>query len=286
MSSIDFAKMHGLGNCFVLVDDRRGAISKTAAAPELARAVCERNTGLGADGLIALRPAERPDADLAMRIWNEDGSAAEMCGNGIRCLARFAADLGIPDARSLAVDTPAGIVCTSVLGDGRVAVDMGEPHLSSDDVASELVRRGDDGALRLTDAGRDLTFVSMGNPHIVSFVDDLDFDWRAEGARLEQSPAFPNRTNVHFALRRGPRRVEVKVWERGCGETRACGTGACAVAVAGALEGALERGPIEVELPGGVLDIHWNEDGRVTMTGPAVTICRGTCFCVPPAAKR
>ncbi len=197
-----------------------------------------------------------------MRILNEDGSEAEMCGNGIRCFARFALDRGLTDSRELEVRTLAGPIRTRILDDGQVEVDMGEPEP----------------AAQVTPEARRFARVSMGNPHAVAFVDGFDFDWRAEGARVERAAVFPDGSNVHFARLLSPTEVEVKVWERGCGETLACGTGACAVAVAGAVEGRLERGPVVVHLPGGPLLIHWNEHGRVMMTGPVVLVCRGTYF--------
>jgi diaminopimelate epimerase len=194
-----------------------------------------------------------------------------MCGNGIRCLARYLVDEGITNLRELAIDTLAGIIRTRLLDDGRVEVDVGEPALRSDDVAAEPV----DGVVHVGAADREFTFVSMGNPHAVTFVEGFDFDWEGVGAAVERHAAFPNRTNVHFVAVRGPREAEIKVWERGCGVTMACGTGACAVAVAGALEGRLERAPVVIHLPGGDLEIHWNEANRVLMTGPAMLICRG-----------
>jgi len=270
-----FAKMHGLGNSFVLADDRAGNVSERVDPVALARVVCDRDFGIGADGLILVRRGV--SADLAMRIINEDGSEAEMCGNGIRCFARFAVDEGITDRRRLAVETLAGTMRTRLLEDGRVEVDMGEPALASGDVSAAP----EDGRVRVRLGDREYVFVSMGNPHAVTFVDDFDFDWKLVGAAVEGDEVFPNNVNVHFARVAGPREVEVKVWERGCGVTMACGTGACAVAVAGALEGRLDRSPVAIHLPGGDLEIHWNEEGRVLMTGPAVLVCRGTFFYEP-----
>jgi diaminopimelate epimerase len=260
MPDFPFDKMHGLGNCFVLMDDRGDRVSGAVDPVALARAVCDRNTGIGADGLLLARDAA--GGGLAMRILNEDGSEAEMCGNGIRCFARFALDRGLTGERGLTVETLAGPIRTRILGDGQVEVDMGEPS-SAAPVAPE---------------GRAFSRVSMGNPHAIAFVDGFDFDWRAEGARVERALVFPEGTNVHFARAVSPTEAEVKVWERGCGETMACGTGACAVAVAGVLDGRLEREPVTVRLPGGPLRIHWNERNRVMMTGPAVLVCRGTYF--------
>jgi diaminopimelate epimerase len=238
----------------------------------LARAACDRDYGIGADGLILVQTAL--GADYRMQIINEDGSEAEMCGNGIRCLARYLVDEGITPPRELAIDTLAGIIRTRVLDDGRVEVDMGEPALRSDDVLAEP----GDGLVRVRAADREFAFVSLGNPHAVTFVEGFDFDWEGAGAAVERHAAFPNRTNVHFVDVKGRREASIKVWERGCGVTLACGTGACAVAVAGALEGRLDRAPITVHLPGGELEIHWNDANRVMMTGPATLVCKGTYF--------
>jgi diaminopimelate epimerase len=254
---MEFRKMHGLGNCFVVTDDVRCRLPAGIDLPALARRVCDRNTGVGADGLIVVGRTAK--ADLRMSIFNEDGSEAEMCGNGVRCVARYAVDEGLTDRAELRVDTRAGIIHTRLVDGDRVEVDMGPPRVSPPVVVG----------------GRAFTIVSMGNPHAVAFVDDLAFDWRAEGERVERAPSFPDRTNVEFVRILGPREADVKVWERGCGETLACGTGACAVAAAGAVEGKLDRAPVTIRLPGGPLDVHWTEGGSVLMTGPAVTICKG-----------
>jgi diaminopimelate epimerase len=271
MNAIRFSKMHGLGNSFVLVDDRRGEVSAGANLGSLAREACDPRFGIGADGLILVGASDT--ADLAMRIVNEDGSEAEMCGNGIRCLARFAVARGITLRPQLAVETLAGVIRTRLLEDGLVEVDMGEPRLRTADVAAS----GEE-PITVDEQGFCFWFVSMGNPHAVAFVDGFDFDWKARGAAVEKSAAFPNGTNVEFVRVIGPREALVKVWERGCGETMACGTGACAVAVAGALSGRLERAPVNVRLPGGDLIIHFTPANRVLMTGPAVLVCEGDWF--------
>jgi diaminopimelate epimerase len=250
-------------------------VSSRVDPAKLAAAVCDRNFGIGADGLLLVRTSAA--ADLAMAIFNEDGTEAEMCGNGVRCFARYVLDERITDRTALEIETGAGTIRTWVLDDGRVRVDMGSPALAGEDVAA--VPEG--GRVTVVEEGRRFIFVSMGNPHAVAFVDDHGFDWRAEGARVERSPSFPRRTNVEYVKVIGPTEAVMKVWERGCGETLACGTGACAVAVAGALEGTLGREPVLVHLPGGDLTIHWNEEGRVMMTGPAVTVCSGTYHHVP-----
>lgn len=268
--------MHGLGNSFVLMDDRRGEISDRVDPAAFTIAVCDPNTGVGADGLILIQSGKR--TDLRMRIINRDGSEAEMCGNGVRCFARHVFDAGLAATRELRVETLAGVISTQILDDGRVEVDMGQPELESDDACAT----SHGGRLRVSIEGREYTFVSLGNPHAVAFVDDFDFNWEAVGATVEHHEAFPNKANVHFALVGGLRDVEVKVWERGCGATQACGTGACAVAVAGAMEGRLSREPVTIHLPGGDLVVHWNDQDRVIMTGPAERICRGTYFLGSP----
>ncbi len=256
-----FTKMHGLGNSFILMDDRGDRISGGLKISDLAIAVCSRDFGIGADGLILIR--ESSNADFQMVIINEDGSTAEMCGNGIRCFARFVVEEGITDETGLSIETGAGIIRTELLDGGLVRVDMGEPVY---DRASVTVR------------GRRFTNVSMGNPHAVAFVEDYGFDWRVEGSAVETDEVFPQKTNVEYVKVIGPAEADMKVWERGCGETMACGTGACAVAVAGAIDGKLERVPVTIHLPGGDLLIHWNEDNRVMMTGPVVRVCDGTFF--------
>lgn len=271
MSHISFSKMQGLGNCFILADDTLGGLSQALSPPDLARSVCDRNFGIGADGLILVQRSD--SADLRMRIWNEDGSEAEMCGNGVRCFARFAVEKGLTSSRVLRIETLAGEIRTDYLVDGRVRVDMGRPRFESADVI-----HGTRTPIRVSHEERDYLFVSMGNPHAVTFVKDFDLDWRSIGAEMEHHRAFPNKTNVHFARINGPRSATVKVWERGCGETLACGTGACAVAVAAAVDGRLERAPVEIELPGGKLDIEWQPDDAVIMTGPAQLVCDGRYY--------
>lgn len=268
MIEIPFTKMHGLGNCFVLAEDMSGALGSRGDIHAIARGICDRNFGIGADGLILV--GRSATADLGMRIINEDGSEPEMCGNGVRCLARFALEQKITDKRDLAIETGAGLVRTRLLPDDAVAVDMGEPRLETPDVQG-----ADTPPIEVAVGNRTYFFVSMGNPHAVAFVDDFEFDWRAVGAEVERFAAFPNRTNVEFARRVGPSEVHVKVWERGCGETLACGTGACAVVVAGTLSGRFGQEPVTVHLPGGDLSIRIEDSGRVTMTGPAVSVCRG-----------
>ncbi|MCP4678018.1 MAG: diaminopimelate epimerase [Deltaproteobacteria bacterium] len=293
MIEIPFTKMHGLGNCFILMDDRENEVSGSINPNELAKSICNRDFGIGADGLILVcRPEDVRDipdtpnirathaSPLRMRIFNEDGSEPEMCGNGVRCFARYVVNEGIVPkdilssrtrhASPLRIETLAGVISTRLLDDGQVEVDMGEPTLNNDDV-----KANGEGPITVNENGFVFTFVSMGNPHAVTFVDDFDFNWRKIGAAVEQASSFPSKTNVEFVRIRGRKEVDVKVWERGCGETMACGTGACAVTVAGALLDLFPREPIAVHLPGGTLEVFWNAENHVMMTGPTVRVCKG-----------
>ncbi|HVL90387.1 MAG TPA: diaminopimelate epimerase, partial [Actinomycetota bacterium] len=269
-------KMHGAGNDFVMVEDLQNRITP---GPELVRLLCDRHFGVGADGLIRVAPAD--DADFFMDYYNADGEAAEMCGNGIRCLAKFVADRGLVGGDKLRVGTRAGIKDLELFrGPGgdveRVRVDMGPPILERKRIP--LSGPGDD-ALRETIEVDDFTFVatalSMGNPHCVLFVTDLDaVPFGYLGPTIEMLPLFPQRANIEFVQVLSRNEVRTRVWERGVGETLACGTGACAIAVASALRGFTDR-QVSVHLPGGTLEIDWAADGRVFMTGPAEEVFRG-----------
>lgn len=272
----DFVKYEGLGNDFVLIDNR------TAVEPllsiERAVALCDRHFGVGADGVIFLLPAEQ--ADFGMRIYNSDGSEAEMCGNGIRCLARFALELGIePSGGVFTVETLAGPMGISVATDGRVAVDMGPPYLLAGEIPTTLAP--DDQkvvALPLDVGGQDwtVTCVGMGNPHAVIFVDDVEaVDLARLGPLFEHHPAFPQRTNTHFVQVLSRTHLKMRIWERGAGPTLACGTGACAVLVAAVLNHLTETSAT-VALPGGSLEIVWEaQTNHLRMTGPARRVFSG-----------
>jgi len=271
---LQFVKMHGLGNDFVVVTAER-----IVSDPEdLARRVCDRHFGIGADGLVFILPSVR--ADLQMRIFNPDGSEAEMCGNAIRCVAKYAFEAGLVRRAELKVETGAGILSPRLHFDGKqvkeVEVDMGEPVLER----GLIPMTGPPGRVineALTVYGKNfwITAVSFGNPHCVIFFSDVSaINLSILGPRLENHPAFPRRTNVEFAQVLAPDRIRVRVWERGAGETLACGTGACATVVAGVLNGLSDR-RVWVELPGGELFISWAEDNHVYMTGPAAEVFRG-----------
>jgi diaminopimelate epimerase len=268
---LTFTKFHGCGNSFIVIDDRGRRIKQPG---RLARSVCSPTTGIGADGLILVRPAKR--GDVRMEYRNADGSVAEISGNGVRCLAAFVRDQGIVKQRMLTIETLAGPIRTELIkhsGDtALVRVDMGAPAFQSPDFKGRIAP-----ALDLAIDGRSYVFVSMGNPHAVTLVDDFDFDLAGVGRRVEHTARlFPHRVNVGFARVTAPRAVRLKVWERGCGLTQACGTGACAAVVAATLRGLLQPGPIRVQVDGGVLSIEWDRTGgRVSMTGPAVGVAAG-----------
>jgi diaminopimelate epimerase len=276
-----FTKMHGLGNDYVYVDCFRQPPPRDAAA--LSRVISDRHFGVGSDGLILIGPSER--ADARMRMFNADGSEAEMCGNGVRCVAKYVYDHGIAVKPRLTIETGNGILMLDLdVRDGkveRVTVDMGQPILDADKIPTTLPgprivnysepqwsnKHGFDGRL---------TCVSMGNPHAVYYSDDVaKVPLEVIGPQIENAAIFPRRINVHFVQVHSPGEVTMRTWERGSGVTLACGTGACAVAVAGVLTGRSAR-RITAHLPGGDLELHWSEaDDHVYMTGPAVEVFSG-----------
>jgi diaminopimelate epimerase len=272
-----FTKMQGAGNDYIYVDCFRNPMPRDPAA--LSRAISDRHFGVGSDGLILICPSDR--ADARMRMFNADGSEAEMCGNGIRCVAKYLYDHGLVRKPALQIETGRGILALELETQGAVvsavSVDMGEPILEASRIPTTLAGNPPRDA-RLAVAGRTLsvTCISMGNPHCITFVDALDDDLvRGLGPQIERHPAFPRRTNAEFVRVQSPDEVIVRVWERGSGETLACGTGACAVAVAGALTGRT-RHRLVAHLPGGDLRLHWSEkDNHVYMTGPAVEVFSG-----------
>ena len=270
-----FFKAHGLGNDFVLFDGRDAeAVDWTA----LAKAICDRHTGVGADGvLILLRSAI---ADVRMRIINADGSEAEMCGNGIRAFARYCFENGVIRGTEFSVETGAGVMKPCIiLKNGRVwgvRVDMGEPLLDAADVPVNVDGRALGMLLTVQDRSFSFSSVRVGVPHTVVFVDRLnESDVPKYGPLIENDPLFPKRTNVDFVEVLSNDRIRMRTWERGCGCTLACGTGACAAAVACALSGKTER-TVTVEIERGTLLIEWPEsDNRVYLTGPAEIVFSG-----------
>jgi diaminopimelate epimerase len=274
-----FVKMHGLGNDFIVVDDR-GLLWDFD--PDAVRWLCDRHFGVGADGLILVRPADDGRSDFFMLYYNSDGTTAEMCGNGIRCFAKWLVDRSLVDGDTLTVQTLGGAKTIEVerCEDGTMAlarVDMGEPVLDLAAVPAKL-----DGMTAVdypieTAAGTvNVTIVSMGNPHAVIWVDDVDTAAvDTIGPLVENHPAFPRKTNVEFAQALpDEHRIRLRVWERGVGETLACGTGACAALVASVLGGRTTR-TVTVELPGGELRVEWSTDGHAYMTGPAEQVFEG-----------
>lgn len=283
--NLSFSKMHGLGNDFVVFEDLDGDLDMS---PEAIEWLCDRRFGVGGDGVIFVRRSEIPDADFHMAYFNSDGSIAEMCGNGIRCLARYVVDheLLASDRDYLVVSTLVGLKPISINRDldgsfVAATVDMGEPILRPADVPTRLTAEtpGDPVVSRPldTDIGTfEVTAVSMGNPHCVLWVDDVDeADVDSIGPAIETHEAFPARTNVEFAQVVDAGTIRLRVWERGCAETLACGTGACATLVAGVLTDRIGR-EATIELPGGLLDIHWAEDNHVYMTGAATEVFTGS----------
>lgn len=273
---MNFIKMHGLGNDFIMVE--AASFQEAQGFQTYARQLCDRNRGIGADGLIVLGPDQ--EADVFMRIYNSDGSEAQMCGNGIRCVALYARRYGLVDKDCLQVRTLAGVRCPQIFGqDGQemVRVDMGEPELA----ASRIPIIGSDSiiGLSLSAAGQEfvITAVSMGNPHCIIFRNDLSLVPLAEwGPQIETHPRFPEKTNVEFVQILNEGELEALVWERGAGITQACGTGACAILVASVLNGKSKR-QARVRLPGGELFIEWTEeDNHVYMSGPAAEVFHGT----------
>ena len=278
---LQFSKYQGLGNDFVLLEGRRGQLPHniTDPDPNWVRHLCDRRFGIGGDGLILALPPEHGE-ELRMRIFNADGSEAEMCGNGIRCLARFLADSdGDLPGRKWKMETMAGIIVPELCEDGQIRVDMGSPFLDPDEVPTTLSKGSSplpQGEIDLDGSRLQLAAVGMGNPHVVVPVNDLQtIPFEKWGSALEVHPYFPAKTNVHFLEILDRQTLEIRVWERGAGPTLACGTGACATLVAASLLG-LSDTEATVILPGGPLEISWPyAKGSVFMTGPALAVFDG-----------
>lgn len=261
-----FAKYHGLGNDFVMIPDYENSLG--TLPNDLVRALCDRRTGVGADGVIRIGTQDRM---LAMDYYNADGNPGEMCGNGIRCLALLARASGRLTGGEHPIATAAGVK-TIKFEESGVSVDMGVPSLVKSDIPMEGEGPSIDVALENGVTG---TGVNVGNPHFVLFDTNLEDETVTTlGPSIEKNPAFPNRTNVEFVRVDSRDAVTMRVWERGVGETRACGTGACAVAVAAAAKDLTAR-QVAVNLPGGRLEIRWAPDDHVWMTGPALAVFEG-----------
>lgn len=258
-----FLKMHGLGNDFVVFDARGRKLALDAAS---AKALADRRFGVGCDQVIVIREG-RGGADAEMRIYNADGSEVESCGNATRCVARLLMEE--TDRDGVVIDTPGGVLACADAGHGEVTVDMGAPKLGWRDIP--LAREADTNHFDVD--GLDAAAVNVGNPHCVLFMDASKI--KTLGPRLETHPLFPSRTNVEFVTVEDRARLRMRVWERGAGITSACGTGACAAAVAAHRRGLTER-KVQVTLDGGQLVIEWRErDGHVLMTGPATLAFKG-----------
>ncbi len=276
---IKFSKYQGLGNDFVLIDNRSTA--SPCLTSEQSVQVCDRHFGVGADGVIFLLPGEM-GADYTMRIYNSDGSEPEMCGNGIRCLARFIADLEGKTGsgnQSYRIHTLAGLIVPEVQVDGQVKVNMGQPRLLAQEIPTTLAPSDEkviNMPLVVEGQSWNVTCVSMGNPHCITFVEDAAAIPLAQlGPKFEHHPVFPQRTNTEFIETVRRDYLKMRVWERGAGATLACGTGACAVLVAGVLTGHCDT-TATIELPGGPLRIEWEGlDQVVYMTGPAQEVFTG-----------
>ncbi len=276
---LNFTKMTGLGNDYIYIDCTKEKDIKNIS--EMARKLSDRHFGIGADGLIVINKADDGKSDFKMRTFNSDGSEAEMCGNGIRCLGKFIHDNHLSDSDKVSIETLAGIKKIKILEDEKgncneVIVDMGEPLFQDKNIPYNVYEAFNKD-LDLDVKGKQMRFtvVSMGNPHAITFVENINnVDINEYGPQIENNPIFPNRTNVEFVEIVDKNNIKVRVWERGVGETFACGTGACAAVVASGLNGYTDEN-VTVELPGGKLKIEWGKDNHIYMQGPATTVYEG-----------
>jgi diaminopimelate epimerase len=275
---LKFTKMQGAGNDFVVVDGVSRAIAIT---PERARRIADRHFGVGCDQVLLVEKPRSPDADFRYGIWNADGGEVGQCGNGARCFVRFVRDKGLTKKNEIRVETLSGIIVPRLEADGQVTVDMGKPLFDPERVPFDVrglqpVLAGKRWPLDLAGREAAVAVLSMGNPHAVQTVADVDSaPVTTEGPLIERHPRFPQRANAGYMQVLGRTRIRLRVWERGAGETLACGTGACAAVVAGIREGLLEDS-VEVDTRGGRLTIRWRGgDNPVLMTGPAVSVFEG-----------
>ncbi len=270
---LKFTKMHGAGNDFVMLDGVRQRIQFT---PEQLRFLADRHFGVGCDQILLVETTQHPDADFRYRIFNADGGEVEQCGNGARCFVRFVHDKGLTQKRRIVVETQAGLITLHLEEDGRVKVNMGAPIFEAARIPFITGSAAASQPLEVAGEVVQITALSMGNPHVVQVVADVEHaPVTTQGALIEHHPRFPQRANAGFMqiLDRG--NIKLRVYERGAGETLSCGTGACAAVVAGILRGLLDE-RVRVVTKGGVLDISWAGEGApVLMTGPAVTVFEG-----------
>jgi len=274
---MDFIKLQATGNDFVLIDARRMKRDWSA----LAKAMCHRNFGVGADGLLLILPSKA--ADFYMRMFNPDGSEAEACGNGLRCAARYAKESGLARGAEIRIETPAGIKRLQTRGRKSIQVAMGKPILAPSAIPVIVGRTGAratapviDYPLAIGKMKLKITCVSIGNPHAVCFLEQPvdDFPLAEVGPKVERHPMFPNRVNFEIVNIIGRKKLRARVWERGAGETLSCGTGACAIAVAARLK-KLTDNPVDIILPGGTLTVDWDGRGEVLLSGPAEVVFEG-----------
>ncbi len=269
--NLRFSKMHGLGNDFMVIDAINQSVSLSA---EKIRSLANRHFGVGFDQLLMIEPPDRKDADFRYRIYNADGHEVEQCGNGARCFATFVRSHGLTKDTTIAVSTAAGLLILKVQPDGQVQVDMGRPEFAPERIPFDSVEQQDRYSLHIDGQTLEFGVVSMGNPHAIQLVNDIESAPVAElGPLIESHEAFPNRVNAGFMQVLDESHIRVRVYERGAGETLACGSGACAAVAVGRLWGML-AGNVEVELSGGKLVIQWagSDNDRVFMTGPATHV--------------
>lgn len=283
-ATIKFTKMNGLGNDFIIVEGNEVS-EKKLKYEELAKKICDRNFGVGADGLIIVNPNEvqLSSTDTSWRIFNSDGSEPQMCGNGIRCFAKYIYEKSLINKKKFTVMTLAGIITPEILDNGEVKVDMGKPILEAKKIPV-LVEEVDcviNYPLEINGREFDITTVSMGNPHCIIFTEGDSFSLAREfGSKIETHQMFPEKTNVEFVKILSRNNIKIDVWERGCGITLACGTGACASTVAAILND-LTDDTVKADLPGGSLTIEWNKarpDASVFMTGKSEFVFEGEYY--------
>lgn len=277
---LNFTKMTGLGNDYIYIDCTDG--TKIKNIKELTQKLSDRHFGIGSDGLILIYNSDNDNADYKMRIFNSDGSEAEMCGNGIRCVAKLIHDKNLSKKDKISIETLSGIKKVKLLEDengkcNEVIVDMGEPMFQDKNIPYNVYEPfNKDLDIDVNEEKMRFTVVSMGNPHAITFIENVDdFNIEKYGPIIEKNPIFPNRTNVEFVEVIDKNNIKVRVWERGVGETFACGTGACAAVVASGLNGYTGEN-VTVNLPGGKLQIEWGKDNHIYMQGTATKVFDGT----------
>ncbi len=270
---LKFTKMQGLGNDFVVLD---ATCEPIALSSQQLRLLADRHFGIGCDQVLQVEPARSADTDFHYRIFNADGGEVEQCGNGARCFVRYVHEHGLTTKTRIRVGTAAGVIVPRLEADGQVTVEMGEPVFEPAAIPFLAPSRAATYQIDLNGRVVEMSVLSMGNPHAVQIVGDIDAaPVTTEGALLEMHPRFPRRVNAGYMQIDDRRHVRVRVFERGAGETLACGTGACAAVVAGVTRGLLDRNGVVVQTHGGELVISWLEGAQVTMTGPAVTVFEG-----------